>query len=354
MVIRALIPELFWHPGHSAAVFSSSLVEDMAAPAFPETPALDELPPKQDAELQGSLYGSFPTECFSNVALRMSKFILIRWVLDNALDVCPLSALENKETRARLLNDADSIGPLRGSRVVVKRWEEPEEAIIIDAGLKEIMRKRRQWLTSEAASESQAHPQNVSDVKCWEQSFALELGVDGLPKSIRRTAPTHTLCPFRSVENWWNRSSGLRTGLLVQLTALQVVLDIAQHESGESLWLHDTRREVLAERQLTRRLQEALLDKIVNRRPLDGCREPHWLLEPSTRNAKNGEIGQTTNKLRHNKHQYRKPWHRQSCHNQSWLYKPQHHHFWNRQFWHHPKSKYKSKCQPHCQPKKSL
>lgn len=52
MVIRALIPELFWHPGHCAAVFSSSLVEDMAAPAFPETPALDELPPKQDAELQ--------------------------------------------------------------------------------------------------------------------------------------------------------------------------------------------------------------------------------------------------------------------------------------------------------------
>lgn len=64
----------------------------------------------------------------------MSKFILIRWVLDNALDVCPLSALESKEIRERLTNDADAIGPLRGSRVDVNRWEEPEEAIIIDAG----------------------------------------------------------------------------------------------------------------------------------------------------------------------------------------------------------------------------
>ncbi|XP_040359363.2 formin-like protein 1 isoform X1 [Ixodes scapularis] len=129
----------------------------------------------------------------------MSKFILIRWVLDNALDVCPLSALESKEIRERLTNDADAIGPLRGSRVDVNRWEEPEEAIIIDAGLKEMMRKRRQWLASEAASESQANPQNS---QLEEENAALR----------------------------------------AQLVVLQA--------------------EVLAERQLTRRLLGALLDKI--------------------------------------------------------------------------------------------
>lgn len=69
---------------------------------------------------------TFVFVCVRLPLCRMSKFILIRWVLDNALDVCPLSALENKETRAHLLNDADAIGPLRGSRVVVKRWEEPD------------------------------------------------------------------------------------------------------------------------------------------------------------------------------------------------------------------------------------
>ncbi|KAG0411469.1 hypothetical protein HPB47_011424 [Ixodes persulcatus] len=77
--------------------------------------------------------------------------------------------------------------------------------------------------------------------KVLEQSFALELGVYGLPKSTRRTAPTHTLFPFRPPGNWWNRSSGLLTGLLVQPTALQVVLGIAQRECGESLRLYDTR-----------------------------------------------------------------------------------------------------------------
>lgn len=146
--------------------------------------------------------------------------ILIRWVLENELDVYPTFALENREMSARITTDVDAIVPLRGSLVMVKTSgeDEPGEAVLIDAGPEEAMEKRRVQLILEAALESQAHQQDAACCHHKDEAERLQsenkrLGEENERLSQKLVSTKRRLMGVKELLDCSNMAKDLRTGL---------------------------------------------------------------------------------------------------------------------------------------------